>query len=117
MQNSSEMFEDAVKELRTRLINVLSSYAHDPKGRKLCELLEKQLDCISLCFDLIEAEGDSHLEISGADFDAITEKYVPLARSFAKLPDDGMNSTYKMSLISEWYYILKRHASDETYRP
>ena len=108
----AQQFEQSVEALRTSLREVMATYVEDHRAVLLLDLLENQLEGIIKFFKLLSSEGNDRLSISEEDFNKIVSKYIPVSRYFARLPDDGMKSTYKMAITTEFYFVLRRHCPE-----
>ncbi len=112
MEKPSDGFNDAIGDLRVALDEVLKPLLDKENGKPLVELVENQLIGIEKFYRLLLAEQAGIATIDGDGFDLVVEKYRRVSRFFTRFPGLPKNSTYKMSVISDLYYILSHHTRE-----
>ena len=112
VKRSSDEFNRAVSELREILSDVLKPLLEEENGKPFVELIENQLDGIEKFYELLLAEQEGVATIDGDRFNLIVEKYRIVLRFFSKFPELPEKSTYKMSVISDFYYLLSHHTKE-----
>lgn len=112
MEKPSDGFSDAIGDLRVALDEVLKPLLDKENGKLLAEVVENQLSGMEKFYRLLLAEQGGIAMIDGPGFDRVVEKYRRVSRFFTRFPGLPERSTYKMSVVSDLYYILSRHTQE-----
>jgi hypothetical protein len=107
-----EDFNLAMGELRAAVSEAMEPLLEEEKGSLLKELIEVQLDGVEKFYELLLSEMDGKVLIDAICLDLIAEKHRRVYRHFKDLPGSTDKSTYKRSIATDVFQILRHHTRD-----
>ena len=112
VKRTSEEFDKSIRELREALDEAMKPLLDKENGKLLAELMENQLKGIEIFYELLLTEQEGTALIDGERFDLLVGRYRRVSRHFTSFPGLPEKSTYKMSVVSDFYYLLSRHTRE-----
>lgn len=111
MTRTSPEFQKAVRELGESLDGAIARLPQNESTKLLLDILRNQLTGIEMFYELLllESETGKQTGIDDESFDDLTKRYRALLPFFRKFPGANESSTYEMSVITDFYYILRNH--------
>jgi hypothetical protein len=112
VKRSLEEFRKSINELREALDEAMKPLLEEENGKLLAELMENQLNGIEIFYELLLIEQEGVALIDSERFDVLVGRYRSVLRYFTRFPGLPEKSTYKMSVVSDFYYLLSRHTHE-----
>jgi hypothetical protein len=112
VRTASDEFDKAFSDLSEAMDEAMKPLLDKENGRRLAEVAQNQLTGIKKFYDLLLSEQEETAMIDGDKFDLVVDKYRAVAKHFVMFPGLPESSTYKMSVVSDLYYILRRHTHE-----
>jgi hypothetical protein len=112
VKRATAEFNSDIGELRKAVADAIGPHLSVESTMLLSDLLENRLDAIEKFYELLLSEKDGKVLIDENDFDVVTQKYLCVLRYFTRFPGEPSGSTYKMTVISDFYYLLSYHTRE-----
>lgn len=102
-------FKVSLAALKETLQEVGGRLPRSESSQLLIDLLAHQVDGMEKFYELLINEQGQRTLVDASDFDLLTEKHLAVARFFTTLPKAKEKSVYEVSIVSDFYYILRHH--------